>query len=106
MKNLLAIADPTTTPLINLTSFPAARFANVSNLMSIATPLIMLAAALLFGGMLFWAAFQIITAGGEPEKMVEAKKTATWAIVGLIIISLAFFFVKLITTILNVQVGF
>src|SRR5438477_256368 len=37
-----------------------------------------------------WGAFQYIFAGGDKEKLGKARARITWAIVGLIIVALAF----------------
>lgn len=37
-----------------------------------------------------WGAFQYIFAGGDKEKLGKARSRITWAIVGLIIVALAF----------------
>lgn len=108
MNAFLAQIDPSPsiTPLINPTTFPAARFGTISNLMSILTPMIMLLAALIFGGMLFRAAYKIITASGDPEKIADARRTVSWAVVGIIVISLSYFLVRLVGLIFNVTIAF
>ena len=65
-------------------------------------------AALVF--FFFFALFLIIFAGaryitskGDPQKVEGAKKTLTWAIVGLIFIFLSFFIVSLISNITGVD---
>ncbi|QQG43766.1 MAG: hypothetical protein HYW45_01955 [Candidatus Daviesbacteria bacterium] len=37
-----------------------------------------------------WAAFQYIAAGGDKQKLAQARSRIIWAIVGLIMIALAF----------------
>lgn len=39
---------------------------------------------------LVWGAFQYITAGGDKQKLSQARSRVTWAIVGLLLIALAF----------------
>lgn len=39
---------------------------------------------------LVWGAFQYITAGGNKEKLAQARARITWAIVGLLITAIAF----------------
>lgn len=39
---------------------------------------------------LVWGAFAYITAGGKKEELAKARSRITWAIVGLIIVLLAF----------------
>jgi heme/copper-type cytochrome/quinol oxidase subunit 2 len=93
----------TPTPLINPTNFPAARFANVNTLISILVPILTIIATLIFGGMLLFAAYQVITAGGEAEKIDAAKQTATNAVVGLFLVVAAFLIVRLLAFIFNLE---
>jgi hypothetical protein len=101
MSNTLAQLNATTLP----TYFPPARtFGTVGSLLNVVVPALTLVGAL---GMLFilmYAGFKILTGGGDPEKLVEARQMATWAIVGLIVITLAFFIVRLVAYVLQVQV--
>lgn len=39
---------------------------------------------------LVWAAFQYIAAGGDKQKLAQARSRVTWAIVGLLLIAIAF----------------
>lgn len=102
------LAQISPTPFINPTSivtlFPAARFTDVSTLVNIIAPLATIGASLLLGGMLARAAFLVLTAGAEAEKMEEAKKTATFAVIGIIIIISAFLIVKLIGFIFKIEI--
>lgn len=51
--------------------------------------------------MVLWGAFKILTAGGEPKKYDEGKKTIIYAAVGLAIIFLAGGVVSLVANILG-----
>jgi heme O synthase-like polyprenyltransferase len=100
---ILAKIDLTTLP----TYFPpAGYFTNIGSITNVVTAVVMALGALTFGGMLFYAAFQIITAGGEADKIESAKKTFTYAIIGLVIMVMAYTFVRLITWILGVDLPF
>lgn len=48
-----------------------------------------------------WAAFQYIAAGGDKQKLAQARSRITWALVGLLIIALAFLIAKYIAEILK-----
>lgn len=98
--------NATVTPIINPTNFPAARFGNINTLISIFVPILTIGATLIFGGMLLLAGFKVITAGGEPDKMEEAKKTATYSIIGLLIVVLAFLVVRLLAFLFNLETFF
>jgi hypothetical protein len=99
---------PTNTPFINPTSlpgmFPAARFADISTLTNIISPLLTIGAALLFGVMMLRAAYLWLSAGDDMEKIAEAKRIMTYAIVGIIIIVSAYTLVKLIGFIFKVEI--
>jgi hypothetical protein len=65
--------------------------------------------ALGFGGvvlliMLIAGGFQFITAGGDPQKVEQAKKTLTYAIAGIILLALAFLILRFISTFTGVDV--
>jgi len=94
---------PTPSPFINLTSFPAAKFANFGIIINLIVPIIMIGAAGGFLIMLIMAAFSIITGEGKPEAISKAGKTATFAIIGLVIVLSAFIFVKLIGMIFKIN---
>lgn len=95
--------NPTTLP----TFFPPARyFPNLGSIVNLLVPLIMAIAAITFGAMLFYAAFLVITAGGNAENIDKAKGVATWGIVGLVVMFMAYLFVQLLALILGVQLPF
>ena len=99
---------PTPTPFINPTSiqslFPAARFTDLGTLLNIVTPLLTILAVLILGAMLGRAALLILTAGEDPEKVAQAKQTATYAVIGIIIIVSAYFLVKLLGLMFQVNI--
>ena len=53
--------------------------------------------------MLIWGAFQWILSGGEKEKVEEARKRIMSAIVGIVILALAFLIVKVLGRLLNIN---
>jgi hypothetical protein len=53
-------------------------------------------AGVIFIIMLLYGGIQYLTSGGNEENSSKAKNTLTWAIVGIIIVTLAFVFVKYI----------
>jgi uncharacterized membrane protein len=65
-------------------------------------------AALVFSGivalvLIVWGGAQYIMSRGDQTKVDSAKKTITWAVVGLILIFLSFFIVNLISTLTGVN---
>lgn len=101
--DILAQINPTTLPTI----FPPARYFNsIGGIVNILISLVMTIAALTFGVMLLISAYKILTAGENAEAVDSAKKTATFAIIGLVIIFMAYTFVRLLAWILNVNLPF
>jgi len=74
---------------IGTTSFGELLDQILSYLIMIAVPIAGLA--------IVWSAFQMITSEGEIEKIEKAKKTITWAVIGLIIV----FFAKGLTLVIK-----
>ncbi len=99
---------PTATPFIDPSSiqgmFPAARFVDIGTLMNIISPLLTIGAALLFGVMLLRAAYLWLSAGDDMERIAEAKRIMTYAIIGIIIIISAYTIVRLIGFIFKVDI--
>jgi FtsH-binding integral membrane protein len=103
MTRTLAQINATTLP----TYFPAAKnFTNIGNLTSVLIPTFMAIAALTFLVMLFYGGFKLMTSQGEPDAITSARSTITWGIVGLIIMTFAYMFLKLIGYILQVPIPF
>ena len=53
--------------------------------------------------MIFWGAFQILTAAGNPEKITQGRKTITYAVIGYVIILIGWGFVSIIKEVLGVR---
>ncbi len=53
--------------------------------------------------MIVFAAFQLLTSGGDPQKVATAKKMIIWALVGLTIIYLSGALVDLLKNLLGVK---
>ena len=58
-------------------------------------------AAPICGIMVVWGGFQMITAGGNPEKFSEGKKTLLYAAIGFAVVVLASGASQLIQSVLN-----
>jgi len=68
----------------------------------------LISAALAFSGLValvlfIYAGATYITSKGDPAKVENAKKTMTYAILGLVLIFLSFFIVQLISTLTGVE---
>lgn len=61
-------------------------------------------AGLAFGAMFIVGGFKLITAGGEPKGMKEAQATMTSALLGLVLVVLAWFALRLIEEITGLKV--
>ncbi len=53
--------------------------------------------------MLLVGGFKYLTAGGEPPKIESARKTLTYAILGIVFIALSFLFLRLIGVFTGVE---
>lgn len=88
---------------INETTFPTARFANISSLLNIALPLVLAGAGLVFLMMALMSAFNILTHGDNPEILKKAYSSIIYAVVGLIIVIASFLIVRLIGGLIGAQ---
>jgi len=88
---------------INPTTFSPAKINTVASLMRIILPLIMTAVAIFFLIILLQAAFKILTAGDNKETVAKAQKTISFAVLGLIVVVISFFLVRIIGTILQIN---
>lgn len=54
---------------------------------------------------LIWGAFQYIVASGDKEQLAKARARITWALVGLVIVFLAYFIAKFASEIFPPSTG-
>lgn len=85
---------------------PAKNFSTIGGIMKVLFPLIFYGSALIFLAMLIMSGFMYINSEGNAEVLKKAKNTIGYSILGIIIVSLSFFSVKLIAKILNVELPF
>ncbi len=88
---------------INPTTFPAAKFSDIASIVNLIVPILVGGAGVATLGMALYAAFTMLTAGGNSDKFKRAQKIFGSAIGGLIIIILSFLIVKIIEIILDVD---
>lgn len=67
----------------------------------------LIAAAMTFAGVvalfiIIWGGYKFMTSGGDPKQLDTARKTLTYAIIGLIIVFLSFFIINFISTVTGV----
>jgi hypothetical protein len=53
--------------------------------------------------LIIFSGIKFITSGGDPKAVETARKTATWAIIGLVVILLSFAIVRLVSDITGVE---
>jgi len=70
--------------------------AGISNLLSKIIELLYIAAGLIFVFMVITSAFQWITSGVDKEAVSKARGRLTYAIIGIVIMALAFVIIRLI----------
>lgn len=85
---------------------PTARFDSLNTLVGLIVNVATILGALIFGAMLMFAGYKVITSAGDPEKMQEARQTGTYAVVGMLIIILAFLIVRILAFVFGLEVPF
>lgn len=71
----------------------------ISSVLSNIINLLFAAAAITTLFMIIFSAFQWITSGGEKENVAKARGRLTWAIIGLVLLSLAFLLMRVLGSI-------
>lgn len=100
MSTYIAQINATTIP----TYFPPARyFTSIGALVNTVVPALLLVAAIILLGMLLLAGYRVLTAAGNPDAITEARNTATFAIVGIVVIMLSYLIVRVVSYILGVD---
>lgn len=69
------------------------------------TDFLLLVVAPIAGLMILWAAFQILTAAGDPTKFATGKRTIVYALIGLGVVILSKGIVAIITGLLGASIG-
>ncbi|MDO8498584.1 MAG: hypothetical protein Q7S44_02255 [bacterium] len=77
---------------------------SVGTVLSSALTIVFVVAALLVLFMLVIGAFQWITSGGDKEAVGKARGRITSALIGLVILALAFLIVKVVGQIVNINI--
>lgn len=71
----------------------------INNLLSNIVGLFFAAGAIAFIIMFVWAAVQMILSGGDKEAISKARSKITWAIIGVVLMSLTYFILQLLEAI-------
>ncbi|MFW5703619.1 MAG: hypothetical protein ACOCXQ_02190 [Patescibacteria group bacterium] len=85
---------------------PARYFNSVSAVVNTLVSVIMFLAAITFLVMLFLAGYKILTAAGNADAVTDARNIATFAILGLIFITISYLIVRIISYVLGVDLLF
>ncbi|MEK7597899.1 MAG: hypothetical protein AAB441_04610 [Patescibacteria group bacterium] len=85
---------------INPTSFPAAKVTSIGQIVSLALPLAMTGAGLIFLVITLKAAFDILTHGDNPDALKKAYSSIAMAVVGLFIVVGSYLVIKLLGVVL------
>ncbi len=91
------------TPSINCQNFPPACLTNISQLSSILLPLLYTGSAIMVIMLLIYAAYLYLKSGGDAALITRSQNIMTYAVVGIILITLAYFFTRVITYIFDVK---
>lgn len=103
MKNLLAQID---FKAIQQQALPGAKFGTdtkISDIVSAAVPLVFTFAGMLLLVYLVFGGLQLMLSGGEPKNAQAAKSHITNALIGFVIIFVAYWVVQLIGIIFGLQ---
>lgn len=76
---------------------------SISSLINAILPFVFSIAGILLFVLIVMGGFKILTSDGNPDQFSEGKKTITAAIIGFILLMLAFFVTRLIAFIFNLD---
>jgi hypothetical protein len=81
-------------PRYVMRNFAALNFWSIGTVLNLALPLSTALGAIVCGAFLMYGAYMYIQSGGEAKKVTDSMHTITYAIVGLVIILVAFMIVR------------
>jgi len=87
-----------------MTDFAPAKIEKIGQIVNVVLPLMMLGGVAIFFIMFLMAGFRWITGGDNPEEMKKIQSQMSSAIVGIIIVVVSYVLVKLIGTMLNINI--
>lgn len=97
MEYLLA-----TVSKITCANFPPACLTDFSKIGSLLLPLIYIGAALYLLGLFLYAGMKYVQSEGDSAQIKAAQQTLTYGILGIFVIMIAYFIVRLVSYILNI----
>ncbi len=89
---------------IDQNSFPAAKVGNIGKIISLALPLAMTGAGLIFLVITLKATYDILTHGDNPDALKKAYASITTAVLGLIIVVASFLVIQLLGIVLKTNI--
>lgn len=90
------------TPFINPENFAPARFSNINTMLGLIIPFLFVVISLIALAVLIRGSFLFLTAGGDEHKLETGKNAFLYASLGITIIFISFFLVRIITTIFEI----
>lgn len=75
----------------------------VTNFLSTVINLFFVLSSVVFAFMVIWAAYDYIISFGEKDAIARARQKMTWAIVGLVLLSLSFVIFKILEYITDIK---
>jgi TRAP-type C4-dicarboxylate transport system permease small subunit len=83
---------------VNTTLVPTGGTDMLTNIISVALNLAIIAAIIICLFMLIWGGFDWITSEGDKQKVANARQRLAMAIIGLIVVFLSFMIVNIVST--------
>ncbi|HUV42842.1 MAG TPA: TrbC/VirB2 family protein [Patescibacteria group bacterium] len=77
---------------------------NISNIINDLIPYIFALAGLALLLILIWAGFEMMTSAGDPKKMESAKGRLTGAVIGFVIIFVAYWLIQILEVIFGLKI--
>lgn len=91
------------TPSINCQNFPPACLTNISQLSSLLLPILYTVSALIVIMLLVYGGLLYLKSAGDPAIVTRSQNIMTYAIVGILLITVAYFFTRVVTFFFNVD---
>lgn len=88
---------------LDFSNFAPAKFVTFDIFLGVLLPLAMAVAAIIFLVMILRGAYTWLTAGADPKNVENAQRTITFAFIGIIMVVISFFIVKLLASVLQVK---
>jgi len=84
--------------------FKAETFNTLGDVINELIPYIFALAGIILLFLIIWGGFELLTSGGDPKKVESARGKLTHAIVGFIIIFIAYWLVQILEAIFGIQI--